>query len=276
MQSAPSHLTGGSCILFPVGAHGRKAADAAIAGQERGLETSVQSRLTGASLCNSKRVALRRESFRWVLAGWALWILALAPLAARGDSVSATALFRYRNDSYTQDNWGGPIAAGVIIPGGSGAGAGVNTGFQTGPGGLEYDVSATVLQDYGVFHAQASVYAQRLGPYSFEYFQAFAEGIFRETLTIAAPAGVANGSIGQLMLGWDITGSQGSGLNSDSRLSISAQTSANLPNSSSFVVGIDGTGYYQLLDSIPFIFGNRSRAAKAKKQGKNECLVIVS
>ena len=181
-------------------------------------------------------------------------ILALQPVTGLAFTISASSLFIWRNSSFTSTVPGSAMEAGAIIPGGSGAGSGLNGSHSQV--GFSYGVTIAALQDYGVFHAQALGSAGRLAPGAdFEVFQAFGEGIFKETLTIPAPIGVANGSTGQLMLGWDITGSLLTGMNADARLSISAQSSAPLPNSSSSVPTITGSGHYDLMTPVPFIFG---------------------
>jgi len=181
-------------------------------------------------------------------------VVALPPVAAQAYTVSASSLFIWRNSSFTSTTPGGAMDAGAIIPGGSGAGSGLNGSHNQL--GFSYGVTIAALQDYGVFHGQALVSAGRLAPGAdFEVFQAFGEGILKETLTIPAPIGVANGSTGQLMLGWDITGSLLTGMNASASLSISAQTSAPLPNSRSSVPLVTGSGHYDLMSPVPFIFG---------------------
>jgi len=182
------------------------------------------------------------------------FVLALQPVAARSETVTASSLFRWVNSSFTSNVPGQTMSAEAIIPGGSGVGSGLDAArtFPT----FNYGVHVAVLQDYGVFRGEASVSAGRTNPGAdFEFWQLFGEGQFKETLTIPAPAGVANGSVGNLMLGWDITGAIRASDGGSASLSISARTSAPLPNSSSNIPAFFGSGHYELASSIPFFFG---------------------
>lgn len=178
--------------------------------------------------------------------------LAVPPSSARAGMIAATAFYRYGNSSYTAGGPPTPIFSDTSLV--ASVSAAYDSGFQAS-GSLEYQVQSGSYQGYGIFGASASAYMKRLGPYDFEYFQSFATGTFKETVTIPAPLGVANGSTGKLMLGWDITGGHVQDDHSSSQLYISASTSASLPDTSSYVVGIDGGGHYQLLTPIAFTFG---------------------
>jgi hypothetical protein len=185
-----------------------------------------------------------------------LILLALQPACAHAGMIAATAFFQYGNSSFTGGFVPTPIFSDTSLVGS--VSAAYDSGFQAS-GSLEYHVVAASSQGYGIFAASASAYMKRLSPFGFEYFQSFATGTFKETLTIPAPLGVANGSTGNLMLGWDITGSRvqdpDSIAGSNAQLYISARTSAPLPGYSSFVIGIDGNGHHQLLSPLQFIFG---------------------
>ena len=90
--------------------------------------------------------------------------------------------------------------------------------------------SAAAVQDYGIFYARASTQAYRDGPSSFEAFQTTAMGTFIQNLTIPAPVGVTNGSMGTMMTGWDVTGSSSSGTSGFAYLAMFATSSASLAN----------------------------------------------
>lgn len=176
--------------------------------------------------------------------------------AAWGYSVTASTLFHYMNSTYSTWVPGTPAGAvGVIVPGASGAGSMIDGSFTNDY--FSYSISAADVQDYGVFYARASAWANVPGPgATFEVWQVFAEGTFIETLTIPAPIGVTNGSTGGLTLGWDVTGSSlivGPG--SDAYLAMFANTSASLPQTSSNTVSIRSNGYYGLVSPISFTFG---------------------
>ncbi len=110
------------------------------------------------------------------------------------------------------------------------------------------------MQDYGIFHAQASTQAYRDFPGNdYEAFQTFATGTFNQTLTIDAPVGVSNGSTGSLMLGWDVTGSASA--TGSAYLAISARTNASLANTNSNTFAIMSNGHYDLTSPISFTFG---------------------
>ena len=182
------------------------------------------------------------------------FVLALQPVAGQAFTISASSVFFYRNSSFNSTVPGGSMDAALIVPGGSGEGSGLNSNGNLV--GFSYSVAVAALQDYGVFRGRAFAGATRSSPgATFEVFQVFGEGIFKETLTIPAPMGVANGSTGQLMLGWDVTGTLATSINGSAALYISAHTSVPLPNSSSIVLGITGSGHYELDHAIPFIFG---------------------
>jgi len=182
----------------------------------------------------------------------ALIALAHQPASVHAALIAAAAYYQYANSSYNAGGPTTPISGDTSIY--TTVSDVYDSGFQASAS-LEYRVVSESYQKYGIFGGSASAYMKRLSPYDFEYFQSFATGTFKETLTIPAPLGVANGSTGKLMLGWDITGSHGFDDNSSSYMSISAMSSASLPGSSSYVVGIFGSGHYQLLAPIPFIFG---------------------
>jgi hypothetical protein len=155
---------------------------------------------------------------------------------------------------------GTDVSPATIIPGASGAGSGLNVSFSDAT--ASYGAAVSVVQDFGVFHGLVTVSASQLNPSGgFRGYSAAGAGTFVETLTIFAPAGVANGSIGKLIPGWDISGSlqaccdTPSGESARAALFISAQTSAPLPNSSSVIGQFTGNGHYDLVDAIPFFFG---------------------
>lgn len=155
---------------------------------------------------------------------------------------------------------GSDVNAATIIPGGSGAASGLTISSSN-------DMSSTgvivrVVQDYGVFHGAASISASQNSPGNGNRgYQASGWGTFTETLTIPAPAGVVDGSIGNLGLGWDISGTITSCCNTPygesaiGGLFIAAQTSAPLNGTSSFVPRFIGNGHYDLFNPIQFIFG---------------------
>ncbi|MBK7423787.1 MAG: PEP-CTERM sorting domain-containing protein [Propionivibrio sp.] len=114
--------------------------------------------------------------------------------------------------------------------------------------------SAAAVQDYGIFHAQASTQAHRDDPgHDYEAFQTFATGTFNQTLTIPAPFGVSNGSTGSFLLGWDVTGSASA--TGSAYLGIIARTSASLANINSYTLAIMSNGHYDLISPISFIYG---------------------
>ena len=174
---------------------------------------------------------------------------------AWGYSATASTLYHYMNSTYNTWVPGTPASsAGIIIPGANGAGSSID-GSYTGSFS-SYSISAADVQDYGVFYARASAWAKVPGPgKTFEVWQVFASGTFIETLTIPAPNGVTNGSMGGLTLGWDVTGSSLSGPGGDAYLAISAQTSASLPQTSSNTGSIRSNGHYGLVSPISFTFG---------------------
>jgi hypothetical protein len=175
--------------------------------------------------------------------------------AARAYTVAASSLFRYGNSSYRSDTGGSAAAAGAILPGATtGVGSAVDSSFANAS--FSFGASGAGLQDYLVFHGRAQVSAARHDPGAdFEYFQVFVEGTFSETLTIPAPAGVADGTPAKLMLGWDVTGSIVTSINADARLTISARTSAPLPGTNSDIASFTGNGHYDLMSPIAFIYG---------------------
>jgi hypothetical protein len=177
--------------------------------------------------------------------------------AAWGYTEDASSFYIYRTgpNGFTSQSNGTATAASNIIPGASGVGS----SFQAiwGPtNGRSFAVSGLAVQDYTTFHAQASSQLANafLTGGSFEVLQAFATGTLVESLTIAAPPGTI-GTNGQLMLGWDVTGSSSNGTSGDARLSINARTSASLPNTNSLTPSITSNGRYLLSSPISFTFG---------------------
>ena len=174
--------------------------------------------------------------------------------AAWAYTVDASSFYIYRvgPNGFTSQSDGTATAASNIVPGASGVGSSIVTGF--GPAnGLSLSVSASSIQDYNVFRAQASSQLTRaFTGGNFEVLQAFATGKFVESLTIGGPAGTQ----GQLMLGWDVTGSSSNGTSGDTRLIINAAKSASLPNTSSQTPAINGNGHFFLSSPIAFTFGS--------------------
>lgn len=173
--------------------------------------------------------------------------------AAWGYSVDASSFYIYRTgpNGFTSQSNSTPTDASNIVPGASGVGASFLAiwPFQNGGG---FAVSGYAVQDYGIFHGQAS--SQLASDYtggSFEVLQAFATGTFVETLTIGGPTGTA----GKLMLGWDVTGGSSNGTSGDAHMSINARTSASLPNTNSQTTSITSNGQYFLFSPISFTFG---------------------
>jgi hypothetical protein len=192
--------------------------------------------------------------------------LAMAVLSTSAEAsfvTTASSLFQITSPSPASTPYqvdGNAVDPGTIIPGGSGAGSGLNQSFSDGVG--SYGAAVSVVQDYGVFHGTVTLSASQVGPgNSFRSYAAAGSGTFTETLAIAAPSGVANGSIGTLTPGWDISGSLSAccdtpnGESARAALFISAQTSAPLPNTYSVVRPFTGNGHYDLADPLQFIFG---------------------
>ena len=174
--------------------------------------------------------------------------------AAWGYSVDASTLFIYRigPNGFTSQTAGTATAASNIVPGASGVGSSLVQSY--GPAnGLSLSISAEAVQDYGIFYAQASSQLTRIDGNTnsnFEVSQVFATSQFIETLTIPGPTGT-----GQLMLGWDVTGSSSNGTTGDARLLMNALTSASLPNTNSQTTAITTNGHYFLTSPISFTFG---------------------
>jgi hypothetical protein len=169
--------------------------------------------------------------------------------AAWGYSLDASTLVIYKigPNGYTAQMAGAATDAGIIVPGASGVGSSLVQSY--GPvNGLSYSVSAGAVQDYLIFYAHASSQLTRdFTGGNFEVLQAFATGKFSETLTIS---GAATG-VGQLMLGWDVSGSSSKGSSGDARLIMHAATS----NTSSQTPAITSNGHYFLDSPLSFTFG---------------------
>lgn len=112
------------------------------------------------------------------------------------------------------------------------------------------------------FEGVVTLSASQLSPSNtFRSYSANGAGTFTETLTILAPFGVVDGSIGKLTPGWDISGSltaccdTPNGESARAALFISAQTSAPLSNTSSVIRPFAGNGHCDLVDPIQSIFG---------------------
>jgi hypothetical protein len=173
--------------------------------------------------------------------------------AAWGYSVTAATQFTWLNPS-NNTGYGTAVPPSSLVPGASGAGSAYNGTFANSYSGFSW--SAAAVQDYQVFYASASTQAHRDSPgNNFEVFQTFATGTIIQTLTIPAPVGVINGSTGQLMLGWNVTGSSSNGTSGFADLIMSARTSASLPNTSSSTGSIVTSGPYNLSSPISFTFG---------------------
>lgn len=174
--------------------------------------------------------------------------------AAWGYSVTADTQFTWLNSSFSATGHGTSVPPSSIVPGASGAGSTYDGAFANSYSGWSF--SAAAVQDYAVFYARASSQAHRDSPGNdFEAWQTFATGTFIETLTIpSAPVGVAYGSTGQLMMGWDVTGSSSSGTAGSTYLAMFATTSPSLPNTNSNTAAIASTGHYDLVSPISFYF----------------------
>ncbi|MHB1157980.1 MAG: PEP-CTERM sorting domain-containing protein [Phycisphaerales bacterium] len=156
-----------------------------------------------------------------------------------------------------------PVPPASILPGATTgvasnlnvAGAADGTTSPYSNSNFTYTVLASAVQDYLSFHGSASSSFYRNGPSGFEYFQTWATGSVTETLTIpSAPVGVPFGSIGQLMLGWTVTGSVSQGAAGTAYMSIFAHTSPSLPNTHSNTVAIHGNGHYDLVGGMSFFY----------------------
>lgn len=182
------------------------------------------------------------------------WMFGIAlQSAASAYTVDASSFYIYRvgPNGFTQQSDGTATAASNIVPGAGGVGSSFLQSF--GPShGLTLSVSGSAIQDYGIFRGQASSqFARDFTGGDFEILQAFAIGKFVESLTIPGPTGTA----GQLMLGWDVTGSSSNGSSGDTRLIINARTSASLPGTNSQTPAIAGNGHFSLSSPIAFTFG---------------------
>jgi hypothetical protein len=190
----------------------------------------------------------------WVSTVCALVIGLTFQSTAWGYTVDASSFYIYRvgPNGYSYQSNSTATAASNIIPGASGAGSSFLEIY--GPAhGLSFAASALAVQDYGIFHGQASSALAReynAGGY-YETLQVFATGTYVESLTIGGPIGTA----GKLMLGWDVTGSSSNGTSGDAHMTINAKTSASLSNTSSQTTGITSNGHYYLLSPISFTFG---------------------
>jgi len=171
---------------------------------------------------------------------------------AWGYSVTADTQFIWLNSSFTSTAHGTDVPSGSIVPGAGGDASSYTGSFSSSYS--DFSWTAAAVQDYGIFHAQASTQAHRDFPgKDYEAFQTFASGTFSQSLTIAAPVGVSNGSTGSLLLGWDITGSASA--TGSAYLAISARTSAPLANTNSYTLAIMSNGHYDLTSPISFIYG---------------------
>lgn len=181
--------------------------------------------------------------------------LSFGGAARAGYTVSTSTEFIYANSSFHGSAQGSDVSAGSIYTGATGSGSQYDSSFANAS--MRYTVLSRAVQDYGIFHGWTYVDAWRLEPgNTYEYFQAFATGTFKETLTIAAPAGVANGSSGSMLLGWDVTGSSSNGAGGSAYLGIFASTSASLPGTSSNTLAVVSSGHYDLVSPISFVFGS--------------------
>lgn len=175
---------------------------------------------------------------------------------AWGYAVTADTQFVWRNSTFTAPGHGTDVPAGSLVPGAGGVASSYTGDFASAPASSAFGFAwtASAVQDYGVFHGQASTQAYRDFPGNdYESFQTFATGTFSQTLTIDAPAGVSNGSTGSLLLGWDVTGSAST--TGSAYLVILARTSASLANTNSQTFAITGNGHYDLMSPIAFTYG---------------------
>lgn len=178
------------------------------------------------------------------------------PLAARAAyTQSADTYYIYRNETYsTGPSYGSAVPPGSILPGAT-TGIASNLNLAGGNANFGYAFLASAVQDYLTFHGSALSSGFRNGPSGYETFQTWATGSVTETLTIpSAPVGASYGSIGQLMLGWNVTGSIAPGTAGSAYMGIFARTSPSLPNTSSNTVAIHGNGHYNLVSPMSFFY----------------------
>ncbi len=194
------------------------------------------------------------SSLRWALSICTVVCGLMLQSPAWAYFVSADTQFTWLNSTFTTTEHGIYVPPSSILSGASGdassfSGSLANTYF-------DYSSAAIAVQEYGVFHAEASTHAHRDSPGNdYEAFQTLATGTFDQILTIAAPVGISDGSTGSLMLGWDITGSASASASGSAYLQVLAKTGASLPNTNSSTVAIMSDGHYQLINPIAFAFG---------------------
>ncbi len=169
-------------------------------------------------------------------------------------SVSADTQFTWLNSTFTTTEHGIYVPPSSILSGASGDASSFSRSLANTY--FDYSSAAIAVQEYGVFHAEASTHAHRDSPGNdYEAFQTLATGTFDQILTIAAPVGISDGSTGSLMLGWDITGSGSASAGGSAYLQLLAKKGASLPNTNSSTVAIMSDGHYQLINPIAFAFG---------------------
>lgn len=146
-------------------------------------------------------------------------------------------------------------SGGAIIPGGSGAGSGVNAPYKQDNYGGDFAAYAVVLQDYGVFKGAAYVEAHDPSPSIFggTYF-ARAVGTAVDTMTITGGSGT-----GSLQMTWTVTGGTVASSHASASMGISVSSSGAAGS------GLDGFGStgpiygggtYSLTNGLPFVFGS--------------------
>jgi hypothetical protein len=168
---------------------------------------------------------------------------------------SADTFYVYANETFhNAPAYGSSVSPGSILPGAT-TGVASNLNLAGGNANFGYAFLASAVQDYLTFHGSALSSGFRNGPSGLEYFQTWATGSITETLTIpSAPVGAPFGSVGHLMLGWDVTGSVSPGSSGSAYMGIFAHTSPSLPNTSSNTVAIYANGHYNLGSPMSFYY----------------------
>jgi hypothetical protein len=99
--------------------------------------------------------------------------------------------------------YGGASDPTATIPGGSGAGSGINSPFFTYADGSEFSATAAALQDYGAFRAYAALHATDQSPDLFGgVYRARAYGESTDTWTVGGGSGA-----GLINFAFTVTGS---------------------------------------------------------------------
>ncbi len=192
---------------------------------------------------------------RSIRAAVALAVMLSGTGAAYAVVQSADTFYVYGNETYhNAPAYGSSVSPGSILPGAT-TGVASNLNVVGGTSNFAYGFVASAVQDYLAFHGSASSTGYRNGPSGLEYFQTWATGSVSETLTIpSASVGAPFGGVGQLMLGWDVTGSASLDPDSSAYMGISARTSPSLPNTNSNTVAIYANGHYNLVGGMSFFY----------------------